>query len=153
MEKEYPSPNWLATDWNFTSEFARLEDAYNRRRGAIPVNFRELVPVHSGVARATRLRFWYPAKLLANIPIFFLNCDQLRVPAGIVLDPFCGTGTVLLEAVLAGYKGLGADANPLARLIAETKLAPIHRAVFDDTLQNVIAREVDALNQSLLHLS
>ena len=140
MEKEYPSPNWLATDWNFTSEFARLEDAYNRRKRAIPVNFRELVPVHSGVDRATHLLHSYPAKLLANIPIFFLNCDQLRVPAGIVLDPFCGTGTVLLEAVLAGYKGLGADANPLARLIAETKLAPIHRAVLDDTLQNVIAR-------------
>ena len=31
-----------------------------------------------------------------------------------VLDPFCGTGTVLLEAVLSGRTALGADANPLA---------------------------------------
>ncbi len=31
-----------------------------------------------------------------------------------VLDPFCGSGTVLVEAILRGRRALGVDANPLA---------------------------------------
>ncbi len=38
-----------------------------------------------------------------------------------MLDPFCGAGTVLLEAILCGKNALGADANPIARLISEAK--------------------------------
>ena len=34
-----------------------------------------------------------------------------------MLDPFCGAGTVLLEALLSGKSAIGADANPIARLI------------------------------------
>jgi hypothetical protein len=32
----------------------------------------------------------------------------------VVLDPFCGSGTVLVEARLAGRRALGVDVNPLA---------------------------------------
>lgn len=38
-----------------------------------------------------------------------------------VLDPYCGSGTVLLEAQLNGLLGYGIDLNPLAVLIARTK--------------------------------
>lgn len=38
-----------------------------------------------------------------------------------VLDPFCGSGTVLVEARRAGARALGVDANPLAVLIARAK--------------------------------
>src|SRR4030095_7777285 len=31
-----------------------------------------------------------------------------------VLDPFCGSGTVLVEARLCGHRGIGVDSNPLA---------------------------------------
>src|SRR4029077_15453366 len=46
-------------------------------------------------------------------------------PADIVLDPFCGTGTVLLEAVRQGRTCIGADSNPLARLITRVKLSRV----------------------------
>jgi hypothetical protein len=131
---------WMLRHWNFSSDYERLERAYARRKRPITVNFRKLVKVHSGVDRATHLIHSYPAKLLANIPIFFLNCDQLRVPGGVVLDPFCGTGTVLLEAVLAGHRALGADTNPLARLIARAKLTPIPVALLESTLKKTLAR-------------
>jgi DNA modification methylase len=39
----------------------------------------------------------------------------------VVLDPFCGSGTVLLEGALQGHSTIGVDVNPLARLIAEVK--------------------------------
>ncbi len=38
-----------------------------------------------------------------------------------VLDPFCGSGTVLVEARLAGREGVGVDANPLAVRLARLK--------------------------------
>jgi hypothetical protein len=40
--------------------------------------------------------------------------DRLSGPDATVLDPFCGSGTVLVEARLLGRKAWGLDANPLA---------------------------------------
>lgn len=79
----------------------------------IPVKFRTLVPELKKPERYTHLIHSYPAKLLANIPYFFFATDTLCPFDGIVLDPFCGTGTVLLEAVLSGRTAWGADSNPL----------------------------------------
>ncbi len=41
-----------------------------------------------------------------------------------VLDPFCGSGTVLVEARLEGRVALGSDVNPLAIALARRKVAP-----------------------------
>ncbi|BAB60584.1 modification methylase [Thermoplasma volcanium GSS1] len=38
-----------------------------------------------------------------------------------VFDPYCGTGTSLVEAMLLGINGIGTDLNPLAQLIAKAK--------------------------------
>lgn len=67
---------------------------------------------------------FYPAKLIPQIPSLFL--DEIELPkCATVLDPFCGSGTVLLEAVLRGHRAVGADSNPLARLITKVKTTPI----------------------------
>jgi SAM-dependent methyltransferase len=42
-------------------------------------------------------------------------------PGATVLDPFCGSGTVLVEALVAGRKAIGIDASPLAVLIATVR--------------------------------
>src|SRR5512145_1501587 len=39
-----------------------------------------------------------------------------------VLDPFCGSGTVLVEARLLGRRATGVDANPLAVALTRLKL-------------------------------
>ncbi len=106
---------------DYTETLGRLLRAYRRESRAIEVNFRELVPLRTGVDRATHLFHPYPAKLLLNIPLFFLRCSQLG-RTGSLRDPFCGTGTVLVEGALAGWDISGADANPLARLITKAKL-------------------------------
>lgn len=44
------------------------------------------------------------------------------VPEGeVILDPFCGGGGVLVEAVLQNRRAIGCDVNPLAVLITQTK--------------------------------
>jgi SAM-dependent methyltransferase len=40
----------------------------------------------------------------------------------LVVDPFCGSGTVLVEAALCGMQAVGVDANPLCALITRAKL-------------------------------
>ena len=42
-----------------------------------------------------------------------------------IWDPFCGSGTVLLEARHQGFNAVGLDLNPLAVAIANAKLSAI----------------------------
>jgi hypothetical protein len=44
-------------------------------------------------------------------------------PGDVVIDPFCGSGTVLVEALVAGCRSYGVDLNPLALRIAEAHCA------------------------------
>lgn len=39
----------------------------------------------------------------------------------VVLDPFCGCGTTLVESALAGRESIGVDANPIGCMISEVK--------------------------------
>ena len=43
------------------------------------------------------------------------------LPGQRVLDPFCGSGTVLVEAMAGGREATGVDASPLAVLIAKVR--------------------------------
>ena len=47
--------------------------------------------------------------------------------AATVLDPFCGSGTVLVEAMIAGRRAIGTDLNPLAVRLATLKTTPRDR--------------------------
>ena len=40
----------------------------------------------------------------------------------VILDPFAGCGTVLVQAKLNGFKSIGTELNPLLQFIADTKL-------------------------------
>lgn len=45
-------------------------------------------------------------------------------PGGRVLDPFCGSGTVLVEGMILGRSPLGTDLNPLAVRLTRCKTRP-----------------------------
>lgn len=54
-------------------------------------------------------------------------CKSLMNYAGVkyrewVLDPFCGSGTTLVECFLNNLNGIGLDLNPLAYLITKSKI-------------------------------
>lgn len=42
-------------------------------------------------------------------------------PRGVILDPFAGVGTTLIEASLAGYDAIGFEINPYAALASQMK--------------------------------
>lgn len=65
----------------------------------------------------------YPAMMIPQVArrlIGEYGCEE-----GILFDPYCGSGTTLLEGMLADLVSTGTDLNPLARLIARTKTVPI----------------------------
>ena len=64
-------------------------------------------------------------------------------PAQWVLDPFCGSGTTLLEATHIGWNAIGTDMNPLAVLIANAKLTAFN------TPPALLAQECEALSDRL----
>ncbi|MCK5640972.1 MAG: DNA adenine methylase [Gammaproteobacteria bacterium] len=66
----------------------------------------------------------YPAKFIPQIPQWALNYEIAHTPRT-VLDPFCGSGTTLVEAGLRGHNAVGFDINPLAVLITKAKTADI----------------------------
>jgi hypothetical protein len=63
----------------------------------------------------------YPARMH---PITATRLVELTSIAGSkVLDPFCGSGTVLVSALLARRDAIGVDLNPFAALLASRKVA------------------------------
>lgn len=104
-----------------TEALALMIARYEQRRRAQNVSFRNLVPWVKMGERATHYIHSYPAKLLPQIAHFFLAAKSLSKLDDVVLDPFGGSGTVALEAIMSGKKAYYADANPLARMIASVK--------------------------------
>ena len=61
--------------------------------------------------------------------------ELCAAPRGLLVDPFCGSGTTLVEARAAGVRALGLDLSPLAVLIARAKtwtVAPSRRRVLKE---------------------
>ncbi len=68
----------------------------------------------------------YPARLHPTTARSLV--EQLSERGQVVLDPFCGSGTVLVEAQLAGRRGIGVDANPLSVYLSRVKCSPASKA-------------------------
>jgi SAM-dependent methyltransferase len=64
----------------------------------------------------------YPARLhpaTARVLVELVTTGAARAQP--LLDPFCGSGTVLVEARAIGHAAVGVDLNPLAVLVARAK--------------------------------
>lgn len=73
--------------------------------------------------------------------------NQLRLPHGArILDPFCGSGTTLLEGHLNGFETYGCDLNPLAAKIAAAKISILE--VDPDVFTEVVATITDAIEDA-----
>jgi len=57
----------------------------------------------------------------------------------VLLDPFCGTGTIVYEAQAHGMRAIGVDNNPLACIIARGKTELIDAELVLDTLSSAIS--------------
>lgn len=66
----------------------------------------------------------YPAKFVPQLPQILLKafCPL----GGLVVDPFCGSGTSIVEAALFGANAIGSDLHPLAVMLTKAKTARLN---------------------------
>ena len=74
----------------------------------------------------------YPAMMIPQVARRIIEIYGKN--ATLLFDPYCGTGTSLVEANLKGINAIGTDLNPLARLIAQAKTTKIDGKALDKYL-------------------
>lgn len=120
------------------------------RKNPIDFNFKHAVRASLDERRSDSLTHYihsYPGKMFPYIPLFFFSIAKLCLPDGIVLDPFCGSGTVLLESIIHPiYRRhiYGVEINPLGRLIAEVKTTPLEEGILRERINHLF----DTANKS-----
>ncbi len=70
----------------------------------------------------------YSASFIDDVLASYGPSDSMNRPLGVVLDPFAGVGTTLVQAMLHGYETVGFEINPYAALASQVKV----RAPFID---------------------
>lgn len=66
----------------------------------------------------------YPAKFIPQIPRRLIEIYG-NPESDVVFDPFCGSGTALVESMKHGHDCMGVDVNPLSCLISRVKSRPL----------------------------
>jgi len=80
----------------------------------------------------------YPAMMIPQVARRLI--EKYSKAGDVLLDPFCGSGSVLVEARLTRRYSWGIDLNPLAILIARVKTIPINPSVLYHEYYGLIDR-------------
>lgn len=80
----------------------------------------------------------YPAKFFPELPRWLI--ERYSQPGDNVLDPFCGSATTNLEAMLLGRHSVGVDVDPFAQLLARVKTTPIPSEVLQPLNEQILRR-------------
>jgi DNA modification methylase len=93
------------------------------RRIGVPKSLVEAVSSREKITGAPHDFYKYPARFS---PLFAREAIKaFSKPGDVVLDPFCGGGTTLVEAMSLGRRAAGMDISSLATFLARTKTTPI----------------------------
>lgn len=77
----------------------------------------------------------YPAKFIPQIPGWAIKRYLGDKKGKLILDPFSGSGTTLVEAALSGNQSVGIDIDPLSVLIAKVKTTPLNITLLNEVLR------------------
>lgn len=95
----------------------------------------------------------FKGKFYPQLVKSLLNISSASI-GGKIFDPYCGSGTTMLEGLLNGYEAYGCDVNPLAVRIASAKTAilfkprhSVERSI--DFLLDRLSRQEADLGRSL----
>ena len=89
----------------------------------LPESLVDAVSNRQRVTGAPHDLYRYPARFA---PVFAREAIQaFTKPTDLVLDPFCGGGTTLVEALALGRRAVGMDINALATFLTRAKTTPI----------------------------
>jgi DNA modification methylase len=126
---------------SLTNVGGRVERRGDPRAAALLARALDVDP-GAGVDRWTHGFHTYPARMHPDTAARLVR-GLTSAPGQVVLDPFCGSGTVVLEALVAGRRAAGRDLNPLA-----IRLARLRCAVTSETQRRALRDEASRISSS-----
>lgn len=108
-----------------TNEF---QEQITRVDGDIPadlkiINGERFLFISYEQSRYTHGLHKYPAKFFPELPRFLIQ--RYAQKGAKILDPFMGSATTNVEAMLLGFDSFGVDIDPFAKLLAKVKTTPL----------------------------
>lgn len=96
----------------------------------------------------------YPAMMVCPISRNIIKIVKEVQSVETVFDPFMGSGTVLVESMLAGVKNVfGNDINPLALYLSKVKTTRLDINILQQVSQSLYNQIDDAFNQFTLQIN
>jgi len=86
---------------------------------------------------------WHPGRFVSQVPAALIG--TLSSPGDVVLDPFVGSGTTLVEAQRLGRQSIGVDLNPVSCLVSEAKTLRLPSAEISARLKRLTTDATAAL--------
>lgn len=154
-EGEIPETKGDATDMSrkksntkLTKEDQKLISALN----LLPKDFWDFK--ESDVREYTHGIHNYPAMMVCPISRNIMKLVKEVQNVEIVLDPFMGSGTVLVESMLAGVKNIyGSDINPFAIYLSKVKTTRLNMTLLQQITQSLYHQIEDVFNQYALQIN
>ncbi len=123
------------------------------------INFETILNINTkSVNELTHGFHKYPGKFIPQIPNWAINKYLKKTKKATVLDPFCGSGTTLVESNVLGYNAIGIDIDPLSVLISQVKTTKINidklneiidwlkKNLLDTKINSVFLPKINTLN-------
>lgn len=76
----------------------------------------------------------YPAKFIPQIPGWAIKRYLGDEKGKLILDPFSGSGTTLVESSISSHSSIGIDIDPLSVLIAKVKTTPLNLPLLNQVI-------------------
>ncbi len=129
MSKQHQPPDKQRRAHSVTKSRARIESGGDPEHAAALSSALSEPRTDSDLADSvTHPLHSYPARMHPATARRLVSTALPDAAGKTLLDPFCGSGTVLVEARYAGARAIGVDANPLAVAISRAKTWTVPRS-------------------------
>jgi putative DNA methylase len=126
---------------------ASVEEEIERQKGREPVRRRPVAPLEAPVLALPHTPVYKMHRYYARRPhnVFAKLIQHYTNPGDLILDPFCGGGVTVVEALKLRRRVIGVDLNPLATWVTKMEVVSVDQ----DALIGVFERWVEWMEREI----